>query len=57
MLIALVVVEPLLPQAIPLRFSEINYGLYSDSSGDEVENLKSKRENSFDPERTTASGG
>lgn len=34
MLIVLVVVEPLLPQAIPLRFSEINYGLDSDSSGD-----------------------
>jgi hypothetical protein len=35
MLIALVVVEPLLPQAIPLRFLEINYGLDSDSSGDD----------------------
>ena len=37
MLIVLIVVEPLLPLAIPLRFSEINYGLDSDSSGDEGE--------------------
>jgi hypothetical protein len=35
MLIVLVVVEPLLPQAIPLRFSEINSGLDSNSSGDD----------------------
>jgi hypothetical protein len=31
MLIVLVVVKPLLSQAIPVRFSEINYGLDSDS--------------------------
>jgi hypothetical protein len=35
MLIVLGVVERLLPQAIPLRFSEVNYGLDSDSSGDD----------------------
>jgi hypothetical protein len=40
-------VEPLLPQAIPLRFSEINYGLDSDSSGDD-DNYFSNDGDTFD---------
>jgi hypothetical protein len=48
MLIVLVVVESLLPQAIPLRFSEINYGLDSDSSGDDDDEYLFNDEDTFD---------